>query len=1143
MSIFEDIFGGAKKILNGGKDAVLSGLSSKETYVQGGSSTSTGNKPLVYTAAKDIFLPGRGYSDQQIKAAQPTTSDKAIGLVKTAGEIVKGGTDVLGMIGRPIANAVLPGYQARNETPEAVAYRQKVDTTLSDPLKPTTPGQAKVMRAGDILGVLPVGSISKAGKVAKVFEEAAAVSKDTILTRLADHVPVVTGAPQPNILGVDKEAFIKELQNTTKPTVAQINQGLEMLRMEGKSVDDIRKGMANAYNPNLAHDMPVPRTPAGKVDVTKYAAQETKAREIARGEKAPIATRVTSFVQNIENKIVDFTAPIERRYKGAMKSDPLFAATQTNKSHIGDNIDRVFNTPAITSAFVKEHGFSEVIQGIPSHELDQFDQYLTAKHGIDLSEKGITTGRNLEADKALVQEWEPKFKQASAKIQSFNNARLDYMVESGLISKATKDELIAKHPNYVPFQRVFTEGEQANMGGYSSKGVASMSKQTVVQKIVGSNRKIESPLESSLALTQKAIQQGEKNKAALTLTSYKDIKGNPFGLKQLKEASEAAPDKGTISVLRDGKKEIWEVDADVAKAAKALNVEQMNILGKVLAFPVRIARLGITGVSPAFTAANVVRDQISSFIFSNHGTRSSIANPKVFLQALGGALGHGKLYDEMLKAGALSTSFDVGRDASKMTLKSIVADKSVASKAMYVATSPTQWFRAVEDAIGRSEEVTRMAQYKGAKDAALAKGMTEEEAITYAARAARENSTNFARRGEWGTVMNNAILFLNANIQGSRLLIRNLKNKPVQTTTKIATSLLMPTAAVTYWNMSDPKRKEAYDDIQDYEKENNLIFVPPNPVKDEKTGKWNVIKIPLPPGVGQLASEVRRPIEASHGGDATSFNEAALTLLKGASPIDPTKPLSSLTPQIVKPAIQYATNKDLFTGNDIVPKSLQGLPPEMQVKPNTSGTVRKVAGAMGVSPIKAEKFVTDTAGSVSSNVINAVDTGAAAAGAIPADQIGGKSVLSSIAGRFNAAAGNKTASDQVDEIYKLRAISQADSAKLKGQALSKYEEFQKLPQADVKTQLKEIASTNLPLFNDILAVYDEKKLGLSKPEAAMKQLPVADGTRAKYVYDTYKVKAAVSKADGKAYIIDLAQKKVITNEVLKQVLLLMSQDK
>ena len=149
--------------------------------------------------------------------------------------------------------------------------------------------------------------------------------------------------------------------------------------------------------------------------------------------------------------------------------------------------------------------------------------------------------------------------------------------------------------------------------------------------------------------------------------------------------------------------------------------------------------------------------------------------------------------------------------------------------------------------------------------------------------------------------MNSTILYLNAGIQGSRLLIRNLKNKPLATSTKIASTLFFPTATITYWNISDPDRKKAYDDIQDYEKETNLIIVPPNPVQDDK-GKWNVIKIPLPPGVGNFASLVRLPIEKMNDSNPKISAEVAKSLVKSVSPVDLTSlrgVVPSLTPQIL----------------------------------------------------------------------------------------------------------------------------------------------------------------------------------------------------------------------------------------------------
>lgn len=1120
MGFLQDLTNKAKNIASKGKSVILDQLSSETTYERDATgnfqiTNTTGNKPKIVGTAKEFLIPGRGYTDEQIATAKPTKKETVVGVAKAAGEIVQGGLSLTHMLGNKIADTVLPGYDAE----ASAASRNKINEKVSAKLAPKSAGEAKVMRGADILGF--AAAPTKVTKLTKVDDLIKASNKTDAFKALKENGftddAIRTNKLDEKIANAPDEVAVQSVLKDVMPPVKTANLDMAPKQTPVTPVTPAKS----------TKQFDIPKKPTGEIDVDTYVKQQTKIREAARGDKS-IKTKTTEFLQNLENKMVDFTSPIQRRYNKALKTDPLFAASQKNQPRIQDNIDRVFNAPAITSAFVKEKGFAKAVQSIDEADLDAFDQYLTAKHAIDLDSKGVRTGRNAEADSALVAQLGPKFENAAKEIQKYNDERLEYMVESGLISRELKDELLTKHPNYVPFQRVFSEDELAaggNFGGGS--GVASLSKQSVVNKIVGSDREIESPLESLLELTNKAVQQGEKNKAALTLTSYADIDGNPFGLRKISKTTDAAPDKDTISVLRDGKKEIWEVDADVAKAAKALDVERMNILGKILAFPLRVARLGITGVNVPFVAANVVRDQMGAFIMSDKGLRSSIANPRVFLAGLGNAISHGKLYDEMLSEGALMTSFDVVRDSVKPTLKGVMADKSRLSKAKYIAKTPSQWFRAIEDVIGRSEEVTRMQQYAGNKQAALAEGATEAQARVIAARAARENSTNFARRGEYGTVLNNTILYLNAGIQGSRLLIRNLKNKPVKTSAKIATTLMMPAATLTYWNLSDPARKAAYEDIQDYEKENNFIFVPPNPVKDED-GRWNIIKIPLPPGVGQFTNMVRRPIEQSQGLDEVGFAEAASNLLRTVSPTDLSNPASSLTPQIIKPTLQAATNKNLFTGYDIVPKSMQDLPADQQVKDTTSGTATDIGNALGVSPIKTEQFINDTLGGIGPQILNAADR-------IRGEEVvGGRSIPESIARRFTSAAGNKIQAEQLDEIYSLRTEARGETNQIKQTAESTLVELRNMPKDQANAELKRIFDENRPLYDAINKARKQEDRGLDKVEAAIEDLPVKDGTRAGYIYTQFKEIEESSPEDAQAYLVELRKKKVISDEVWKQ---------
>ncbi len=759
------------------------------------------------------------------------------------------------------------------------------------------------------------------------------------------------------------------------------------------------------------------KTLAEGFDPVKYVKEQVAARETARGASGPLS-KVKTFLANAKAKLVDSTAPIE---------DTLYESTKKNKitllpsEDIHNQIDRVLRAPTLAGQFAKDKGIVDVIRKVDN--IDNLDQYLTAKHGLELSARGITTGRDIAKDTALVRTFADKYEPYAKTISEYSQALLDKAVDSGLISKDLAEELKARYPNYVPFQRVFEEVEKAELpSGTGGRGVASLSKQSIIQKIEGSTREVESPIASLLAKTNDLFRQGEKNLAAQLLGSYEKLPGNPFQLRELKPGEKA---EHTISFLDNGVKRTFETTKEIAEAAKSLNVQQMNILGKMFALPVRVARLGITGINLPFIGANIAKDQVSAFINSNKALQTSLANPNNFVRSLFSAVAHDKLYEEMVRAGGAGTSFDIARDQAPTTIKSIRAGRNLGSKILYTATHPGELLRAVENVIGRSEEFTRIQQYRGTKQALLGQGMSEKEAITGGARQARDATVNFARRGEWGTVLNSAFLYLNAGIQGTRTLLRNLKTRPVQTATKIAVAALFPVATATVWNLSDPKRKEAYDDIQEYEKQNNIIIVPDNPTKDAQ-GKWNVIKIPLSQEINNLTSAVRRPIEAAHGLNPLEFGDFARAIIGTVSPIAPDKGsvLSAITPQAIKPTIEAATNQSLFTGIPQVPRGLQSLSPENQVKPYTSGTARLIGNKLSVSPIKVEEFIKGTFGGVGSQALNAVDNALATGGVIPKDQVGGQKVLDAIAARFNKASGGV----QDDRAYDAQAKATMEKA-------------------------------------------------------------------------------------------------------------------
>jgi len=858
--------------------------------------------------------------------------------------------------------------------------------------------------------------------------------------------------------------------------------------------------------------------------VAEMAAKQSAART---GPIAGIFQRAKNFVQEVKSKLVDSNAPIEDALRGAVKKNKIVLKPTED---ITNQIDRVYRAPTIAGQFARDNGLERIIKEVDN--LDNFDQYMIAKQARDVEAQGIKTGRDLEKDNQLIEAFSPRYEVTAQEVNAYSQKLLDYSVDAGLVSRETADALKTKYPNYVPINRIFNEIEQT--GAFQgSKGVASLSKQTVVQKLKGSEREIESPLASLLGKTNDAFVQGEKNKAARQLASYEKLPDNPFQLRLLDEG-EKASDKFTFSVLEDGVKKTYETTEDIARAAKALNVQTLNILGKIFALPVRVARIGITGINLPFVVSNVARDQVSAFINSKNALKTSILNPVNFVKSLFEAVGHGKMYQEMVRAGGGGTSFDIARDQVPATIKKIRAGRNPVSRILYTVRHPSELLRAVENIIGRSEELTRLQQYGGTKTALLKKGMSEEDAIAGAARAARENTVNFARRGEWGTVLNSAFLYLNASIQGTRTLIRNIAQKPLETTVKIAVAGFTPVAMATFWNLNDPVRKAIYQDIAEYEKDGNIIIIPPNPVKDED-GNWNVIKIPLSQEIKNLMALVRRPIEQAYDLDPVRAGEIAMAFLGTVSPIEPTtgSAFSTLVPQAIKPSIEAYTNKNLFTGYPQVPKSMEKLSPEMQIKETTSGTAIQIAKLLKQSPIKVEEWIKGTFGGVASQTLHASDVALAGLDIIPRSQVQGQEIIKAILFRITKARGGEMDNKLSTDLEKI-LLNQADERfRLKQEAEILFNELKQLPPEEATQKSNELKQKNPQLYEKLKDTVVENQKGLDYNDRLMMQLGVENGERAKFIYS--EAMALETDEERTAYLNELRKKKILSDKVWSQV--------
>lgn len=981
-------------------------------------------------------------------------------------------------------------------------------------------GEEKAALGGIIPSVV-VGSllespffvVGKGAKIAKeVIEEAVQKLGKEVTERLAKE-------------GGEK-ALVKAIQETVEKTVEKVAPKTisESAEQVGKEVLQESK----KFQSSVAEGF----DPVGYVQTLKEQQSSARVGPVQRiGEKAK------KIVQEVKSKIIDSNAPIEDVLRSAQKEYKFSVRPEFD---ITNAIDKTLRAPTLAGQFTKDKGLEEVILKVDN--IDNLNQYLIAKQARDVAARGIETGRDLLKDEQLIKSFEDVYEPFAKEINNYSQALLDKTVEDGLISKELADELKKIYPNYVPLQRIFNEIEQVATQG-AGGGVASLSQQTVIQKLKGSDREIEDPISSLLAKTNDIFLQGEKNKAAKILAGYKDLPGFENLIREL-EPDELIGNKHTISFLDNGVKRIFETSKEIAEAAKNLSPQQLTILEQIAAFPVRAAKLGITGINIPFIGANIARDQMFAAITSRNTLKTSIANPSVFLKSLMEAVKHGDLYDEFIRVGAGGTSFDIARSQVGKTVKQIRSARSAKERVKFLATNPSELLKSIENIVGRSEELTRLQQFEGTRRALIQQGRTSADATIEGAKAAREDTANFIRKGQWGQVLNSVFLYLNAGIQGSRALIRSMARDPKGTSVKIGTVLFLPMAATTAWNVSDPKRAEVYKDIADFEKENNLIIIPPNPTKDEKTGKWNVIKIPLPPGVSALTIPVRKGIERMNEIDTFKISDMVKTLTRPIIPFDIDSPegiASALTPQIIKPGLEVFTNKNFFTGIPIVPRKLEGVSPELQVKPGTSGTARIIGKALNVSPLKTEMFIRETVGGVGQQLLNASDRILAGLDVIPKDQIGGRGIITDILNRFTKALGGELERDAALEVSKVLQDQADERFRIQQEAEILFAELSELPKEEANTKAFEIQSKNPEVAEKLRVVIDDSKKGLTYDERLIKQLGVENGARAKFIFE--QTKRFKTKQEKNEYLNSLSQKGIISENVDKQLRELIDRNK
>ena len=696
--------------------------------------------------------------------------------------------------------------------------------------------------------------------------------------------------------------------------------------------------------------------------------------------------------------------------------------------------------------------------------IQNVEALLEAKQALNLYMRGYTpeqVGNMMSKEEAenLIGALDKDYGSSARFVNDLNKDLLTMMVDTGLVEAADADYWTKLSPDFIPFNRIFSAEEIAELGGsfQAGRGIASVNASDLIKKREGSTRLVDSPLDGLVKKVFAVHAAAGKNTAARSLANMEyelskkskdiiaeplyriaaddtpmlaeglafelsngkfqlvdankkpvvDVEGNPVFLdkSQVNETSQgnyvgdgtpvksrdAAKNEPTISFMHKGHLMKMVVSKEVENMAKGLNVTGVSALGKLMRIPVGLARAGFVGANIAYAIPNMMSDLQTQLI----NTKGYKDIPKL-IGSYGSSL-KDALYSyagndsPLMKAyrgyGGAFFGKDLMRDQSK-EMPNI--SRMIKPITQVDWSTPGRLFKGFEDFISVSETTGRLNIFKNEADK-LAKEAIENGAkltknpdtnmwegpqaivdriYTIAGEQSMERTANYLNRGNWSTAANAILLFFHANVAGTRSNVRAFKNDPVAWAIKVVGGLGGATALATYYNLSDPERAEIYTNIPESDRENNLIFVAPNAARDDE-GNPLVFRIKLPPGMGRLAQTPRRVVEGFYGfnqqnGTPDLFTKAMSDVFTAAVPLGDSG-LSTLLPQAVRPIIEASdsVNKNLFSGQNVVPRQLTKRPSEDQWDQKTSLTARKLGGLTGISPKKLD-YVTDASlGSIS----------------------------------------------------------------------------------------------------------------------------------------------------------------------------------
>lgn len=680
-------------------------------------------------------------------------------------------------------------------------------------------------------------------------------------------------------------------------------------------------------------------------DMHVYAVEAMRRSGLDTGKQAEFDIRAMGNVSSLIGAYVHDGAPEvftdEKGYKEIRATD---------KDSIGDFFKAVGDIP------VKD----------AQAKYDMLTNYMAALRGMRLGPHKVGTDMTFDQLKAVVDQVRndpalyKAMEAARAKYNAYNNKLVKMAVDSGALT-AEEGKQMTEHGDYVPLYRSRDGKLEAVLpdGTYTSMG--DISHTPFMHKLEGGENRFlplnETVFMNARLLTEMALTNQAKMNIGKTLAEA----GATYKNGGVKEGM-GEKGKDVLTWKEAGVPKHIIVDTDNSKLSgipTAVLVQSINGFHATMPSMLRWAqkandllRAGVTRL-PAYTVRQLLRDPMSAaaIVGIKGGPLAAVARAfKIYGQVM---VNNKTSIREVEKRGLIHNNLMTGDPDDMQALARQMSGGD--------APGAIRKFLNFMDKSAHAADAATRAQIW---DTAKKRGLSDVEA----AHLVRE-SMNFHKRGIDGNIQiaNRALIFFNSGIQGlnaAQLALRGKMSFEDQLKHRqrfINNALMLALGGALYSAyMNDD---DDYAKLKATDKIGKIHFKMPDgtmvalPVSFFETGgaAW---------ALGQsILAEMENT--ASTAQLAEAFGRYAATAIPGGGgfPMIPG----------FKQVLEWTTNKDLRTFNDIVPRSLQNRTPGEQFTNDTPTALRAIGQATNVSPIKLQHALDSLLGTALSESLTLMD--------------------------------------------------------------------------------------------------------------------------------------------------------------------------